>query len=77
MIQCNLFGRCKNGEPGWNGNNKFKTFGGYDPNYKTRIQESNKIESMNIIFKKKNPAFWTGFNCITGTATHSELWDTH
>jgi hypothetical protein len=24
---------------------------------------------------KKNPALWTGFNCITGTATLGELWD--
>ena len=23
---------------------------------------------------KKNPAFWTGFNCVTGTATHGVLW---
>ena len=36
-------------------NDKYKTYGGWsDFNYKTRNSESNKNESMNIIFKKKS-----------------------
>lgn len=37
MIQCNLFGRCKNGEEGWNGDGMFKIKGTYNTKEQSKV----------------------------------------